>query len=170
MTATFLYFAYGSNMSARRLQARTPSATPIGAAELSGYKLVFDKWSRDGSAKADCEKTGDPTDIVFGGLYQINASERPALDKAEGLGNGYDAVEIVLKTKQGAVKALTYVATDKRPGLLPYIWYLQHVLSGAKEFGLPENYTTSVASLASQKDPNVTREASELSIYSEPRR
>jgi gamma-glutamylcyclotransferase len=164
---SFLYFAYGSNMSARRLQARTPSATPVGAAELPGYKLVFDKRGRDGSAKADCERTGAPTDLVLGGLYQIKEGERSALDQAEGLGNGYDAVEIVLNTDQGPMRALTYVATDKQPGLVPYGWYMQHVLTGAREFGLPESYTASVAGVASRKDPDAAREASELSIYAE---
>lgn len=165
MTNTFLYFAYGSNMSVRRLQTRTPSASAIGPAEISGYKLVFDKWSRDGSAKADCEKTGNSSDLVLGGLFQIDDSQRSALDKAEGRGMGYDVVDLVVSTAAGPVMALTYVATDKRPGLTPYGWYLEHVLTGAKEFGLPENYIQSIAGLCTQQDPNSAREAKELAIY-----
>jgi hypothetical protein len=69
MTTTFLYFAYGSNMSAPRLRARTPSAEPIGAAKLPGFRLVFDKWGRDDSAKADCEHTDAPDHVVHGGLF-----------------------------------------------------------------------------------------------------
>jgi gamma-glutamylcyclotransferase len=151
MTTTFLYFAYGSNMSAPRLRARTPSAEPIGAAKLPGFRLVFDKWGRDDSAKADCEHTDAP--------------DRPALDRAEGMGQGYNACEVALKTECGTVTAWTYVATDKRPGLLPYGWYLQHVLIGAKAWWLPHRYITSIASLPSVPDPDSARHAMELSIY-----
>lgn len=44
MTNPFLYFAYGSNNSPARLRTRTPSAEPIEAARLPGFRLVFDKW------------------------------------------------------------------------------------------------------------------------------
>lgn len=165
MTTPFLYFAYGSNLSVPRLRARTPSAEPIGAATLPGFRLVFDKWSRDGSAKADCERTGAPSSVVHGGLFRIDAADRPALDRAEGLGHGYDACEVALETERGTVTAWTYVATDKRPGLLPYSWYLQHVLVGAKTFRLPQRYIASIASLPSVDDPDAARHAMELSIY-----
>ncbi|WP_291013006.1 gamma-glutamylcyclotransferase family protein [Hydrogenophaga sp.] len=165
MTTTFLYFAYGSNMSAPRLRTRTPSAEPIGTAELRGFRLVFDKWGRDGSAKADCERTDAPDQVVHGGLFRIHAVDRPAMDRAEGLGQGYDACEVALKTERGAVTAWTYVATDKRPGLLPYSWYLQHVLIGAKAWRLPHRYIASIASLPTVADPDTARHAMELSIY-----
>ena len=72
---TFLYFAFGSNMSVLRLRARAPSALPVGQARVKKYRLVLDKWSRDGSAKADCGRTQNPTDKVIGGLYCVDASE-----------------------------------------------------------------------------------------------
>jgi hypothetical protein len=165
MSTTFLYFAYGSNLSVPRLQARTPSAEPIGVVELPGFRLVFDKWGQDGSAKADCERTGAPDHRVHGGLFRIHAADRPALDRAEGLGKGYDACEVTLKTADGGVSAWTYVATDKRPGLLPYGWYLHHVLIGAEAFRLPPAYISAIRSLPSMADPDAARQARELSIY-----
>jgi hypothetical protein len=165
MTSTFLYFAYGSNLSIQRLRARTPSAEPIGAAELPGFRLVFDKRGRDGSAKADCERTDAPDPVVHGGLFRIHAADRPALDRAEGLGQGYDACEVALKTERGTMTAWTYVATDKRPGLLPYGWYLRHVLIGAEAFRLPSAYVAAIRSLPSMADPDTARHAMELSIY-----
>ncbi|TNF88372.1 MAG: gamma-glutamylcyclotransferase, partial [Gammaproteobacteria bacterium] len=37
------YFAYGSNMSPARLQARVPSARPLGVYRLKGHRLSFHK-------------------------------------------------------------------------------------------------------------------------------
>ena len=70
-----------------------------------------------------------------------------------------------LKTERGTVTAWTYVATDKRPGLLPYSWYLQHVLIGAEAFRLPPDHIASIRSLPSVADPDTARHAMELSIY-----
>jgi hypothetical protein len=47
------YFAYGSNMSLRRLRTRVPSAVKLGNATLFGHQLKFHKRSQDGSAKCD---------------------------------------------------------------------------------------------------------------------
>ena len=61
-TPDFLYFAYGSNMSSRRLTARgrAPSATRLTVGYVPGRRLTFDKFStRDQSGKCDCEATGE---------------------------------------------------------------------------------------------------------------
>ena len=164
---TFLYFAYGSNMSLERLRAadRTPSAELIGSARVSGYRLVFDKIGRDGSAKADCERTALPRDAVHGAIYRIAHRDRPALDAAEGLGRGYDAFDIAVELDAGTVTALTYLATRKDASLLPYSWYLQHVLHGARQCGLPASYIAAIERVASLRDPDAGREARELLIY-----
>ena len=166
---TFLYFAYGSNMSVRRLQARAPTAELIGRAEVTGYRLAFDKFSRrDGSGKADCEKTTEPTDTVFGGLYRVDAADRDALDAAEGAGSGYEATEIVVLSRDGRRRALTYLATDKRPELSPYTWYLRHIVEGARELGLPPDYVIQIERVPALSDPDPEREARELAIYGTP--
>ena len=47
------YFAYGSNMLARRLTdpSRAPSAVACGVAEVRGFVVRFHKIGRDGSGK-----------------------------------------------------------------------------------------------------------------------
>ena len=164
---TFLYFAYGSNMSPERLRAadRTPSATLIGAARVAGYRLVFDKVGRDGSGKADCQRTVALTDVVHGALFRIAHGDRPALDRAEGLGNGYDAFEISVVTESGIVSALTYLATRKDSTLKPLTWYMHHVLHGARQCGLPDPYVAEIQRVAAVRDLDVGRETRELSIY-----
>src|SRR5260221_8132435 len=100
MTDTFLYFAYGSNMLTRRLTAhnRAPSAVATGTAFAEGYRLTFDKVSTDGSGKCDIEGTGDPTNRVYGVLFQIASADAARLDEAEGLGHGYRKGEIQVVT------------------------------------------------------------------------
>ena len=127
--STFLYFAYGSNLGRKRLCAsnRAPSAQFVSVGSLPAHRLTFDKVGKDGSAKCDCAKTGDPVDAVWGALYKIDAGHRHQLDRAEGLGYGYDAKIVMVKTANGPVEALTYVATMKAAGLKPFNWYKHHV-------------------------------------------
>ncbi|AFQ52201.1 gamma-glutamylcyclotransferase family protein [Burkholderia cepacia] len=165
----FLYFAYGSNMSAERLAARTPSARVVATGFLPGYRLVFDKISRkDGSGKCDCEKTDARDDRVHGVLYAIEVTDRHALDKAEGAGTGYDPCEVDVETENGVLKAVTYIATNKQPGLLPYHWYKRHVLTGARQAHLPAEYIAGLEQVESVEDPDSARAARESRIYGTP--
>jgi hypothetical protein len=43
---TFLYFAYGSNLSSERIRVSNPSAVAVGAAVLENYDLDFDYHSK----------------------------------------------------------------------------------------------------------------------------
>jgi hypothetical protein len=74
------YFAYGSNMSLARLQARTPSARRLGTAVLESHDLRFHKAGKDGSGKCDVVHTGG-AECVYGVLYEIDA-ERDRLERA----------------------------------------------------------------------------------------
>jgi hypothetical protein len=52
---TMLIFTLGSNMSCRRLNNRCISAVVKKMAFVEGYRLIFNKKSSDGSAKANIE-------------------------------------------------------------------------------------------------------------------
>lgn len=162
-----LYFAYGSNMAPQRLQERVPSARPLQRALLTGHALRFHKHSRvDGSAKCDACHTGVVADSVHGLLYRMLVAERPALDRAEGLGRGYEikTVELVLAGDE-RVSAFTYYATDITTGLRPYGWYREHVLRGARYAELPQAYIAAIEAVAVMPDPDPERHALELEIY-----
>ncbi|XOZ32808.1 gamma-glutamylcyclotransferase family protein [Halomonadaceae bacterium KBTZ08] len=164
-----LCFAYGSNMSIRRLQARVPESRFLSVAWLHQHRLVFHKRSReDGSAKCDAFHTGDPGDWVVGVVYDIPDREKPVLDRIEGLGNGYDEALIQPRTPQGELlKARMYAATDVDPALTPFSWYRAHVLIGAHENGFPTDYVERILETPVQPDPDVTRNRNELAIYPE---
>ncbi len=162
-----LYFAYGSNMSLARLCQRAPSATRIGRGCLQGQCLRFHKISqRDGSAKCDAHHTGLADDRVWGVLYRIDPGERQALDLAEGEGMGYRVENVEVIGEGGEVqRAFTYLATLIDDRLLPYRGYRQHVLIGARENGLPEDYIEAIASVAVAEDPDEQRHRREWSIH-----
>ena len=58
-----LYFAYGSNMSIRRLQSRDINPVKVNVARLYGHTLKFHKPSKDGSGKCDVFKTDDEKEL-----------------------------------------------------------------------------------------------------------
>lgn len=160
------YFAYGSNMSTRRLQARLSDIEPLGYATLPGHEVVFHKCGyRDGSGK--CGLLAGPDDaIAHGVVFRINAGQLPLLDEIEGVGHGYLRGEVTAKHETlGALPCVTYVATDLDTSLRPYHWYCQHVIVGASEHGLPVSYLDQLRVLPSIDDPDSQRHARELAIY-----
>lgn len=161
------YFSYGSNMSINRLRDRVPSATKIGTGTLKEHKLKFHKVSnQDGSAKCDAEKTGNPDHIIYGVVYQIAAAEKPELDKIEGLGYGYDQKNVSIELQDGTIiAAFTYFATNIDSSLKPFDWYKKHVLRGARENDLPEEYIQKIQTIEMEQDTDKTRRERELSVY-----
>lgn len=160
------YFAYGSNLSIRRLQQRVPSALLICTACLFQHQLKFHKRHRDGSAKADCFASAVESDHVWGAVFAINRDEKEQLDRAEGLGAGYEIKAVTVEGNDGArIEAFTYVATDIVDGRKPYTWYKQHVVIGASEVGLPEEYLPMLRQIDATADPDDSRHQLELSLY-----
>lgn len=165
-TTKILYFAYGSNMLTRRLRApdRCPSAVVVDLGFVSGRRVTFDKVSNDGSGKCDIEATRNLNDRAYGVLFEIDCSEKPALDRAEGLGKGYCEEDVKVITGRGTRDAIAYVATTKEPALWPYHWYKALVIAGAIEHRLPESYIEWLRTFDSKADPNVRRRAENESL------
>jgi len=162
-------FAYGSNMSLKRLKARVPSATKITNGYVEGYELKCVKRSIDGSGKATIIKTNNIKDKVWGVVFEIDESEKPKLDRFEGLNNGYYESIIVIKTYDNAYSAQIYIADDKAINyeLNPYEWYKAFILSGAKENDLPENYVKKLETINSVNDLNILRRKENENILKE---
>jgi len=160
-----LCFSYGSNMSLARLQDRVPSARFVAVAILPAHRLRFHKVSRDNSGKCDAEETENPNDRVYGVVYEIANDEKPDLDRKEGLGSGYDEKEVEVITDQGNLTSLMYFATRINSALKPYRWYKEHVLVGAREYGLPPEYIAQIEAIEAVEDPDATRSERELATY-----
>ena len=160
-TQTFLYFAYGSNMFSRRIQATNiaPSAVAVDIGFVQGRRFTFGKVSRDGSGKCDIETTNNPNNRTYGVLYKINAKDKTSLDAAEGLGAGYSETNIQIVTSTGTATAATYIASYKEAILRPYQWYKAFVIAGALEHGLPAEYVEWLRTFEAQADSNSDRRA-----------
>ena len=162
-----LYFSYGSNMSSKRLTDRVLSARFVAVATLTSHKLMFHKVSKkDGSAKCDALETENQNDVIIGVVFDISESEKPELDKKEGLHYGYEEKTVNVTTVGGkALKATTYYATNTDSSLKPYDWYKEHVIRGAKENGLPQDYIQTISNIQSVADPKPERHEQEMQIY-----
>jgi len=161
-----LYFSYGSNMSIRRIGRRIPSVRAVTVAKLPRHQLLFHKVGRDGSAKCDAAETPDTNAHVVGVVFDICASGERALDRAEGLGRGYDIKTVSVESRDGQlIDVATYYATHIDASLKPFHWYKTHVLVGAREHQLPDPYVQFIEGIESISDPDSIRHRSELAIY-----
>jgi hypothetical protein len=114
------------------------------------------------SCKCNAFKTAEPTDAVIGCVYEIPSNQKPALDRAEGLGAGYhEEIVHVLSPKGGEVVVCTYIADASfiDDSLQPYSWYKNFVLAGAEEHRLPVEYVESrIGAVHAIRDPDPQRE------------
>lgn len=136
------YFAYGSNMSTARLQARVAAARPLGCVFVDGWQLCFDKPGRDGTGKANL--TPAIAARVWGVLFEVPIDAWESLDRFE---PGYERSVFRFTRQSGEpVEAQGYVYPargpgDAKPGRViepPSAEYLAHLLAGAREHGLPD--------------------------------
>lgn len=136
------YFAYGSNMYMPRIQRWAKSARHILSMEIPGFVMKFNKLGEDGSAKCNIVHTGKDEDTVAGVVFEMTATDVAMLDEVE---RGYEMVELPLNLPSGPVRLLLHVATGENTaeGLLPFSWYKNYVLEGAKMFQLPQAYIES---------------------------
>lgn len=154
-------------MSLARIKQRVPSAVSLGCHLLYRYDLRYHKSGKDGSAKFDAFFTDSTDDLIYGVLFEINPEEKYHLDRAEGLGMGYDEKSVNVLTLQGdEVATFTYVATHINVSLQPFSWYVKHVLEGAYEAFLPEEYCRKkLAAVQAVDDPDRGRDLRERSIH-----
>jgi len=153
-------------MSIKRLIDRVPSAKLEAVATLHGHDLRFHKISKDGSGKCDAHETNNPEHAIIGVVFEIAESEKQNLDRKECLGYGYEQKEVMLTSASGqSIRAITYYATNISSDLKPYHWYKHHVLTGAKENGLPVKYIEMISRIDSVTDPKPERHEREMAIY-----
>ena len=169
----FVYFAYGSNMSTERLRERMPSCKSIGVATLPGHALRFHKRSVDKSGKCNAFASGSDSSVI-GVMFSFDPAERAKLDKAEGVGSGYEhAMVTVINDKGRRRKVLTYLAAPDYidDSLKPYGWYKDFVLAGAKEHDLPPDYIAEyIEAVEAIEDPDETRDKKQRSTLGSPQR
>ncbi|NVB39189.1 gamma-glutamylcyclotransferase [Pseudenhygromyxa sp. WMMC2535] len=132
-----LYFAYGSNMSRARLEARVGVVRDLGAIHLPGHVHRFSKRGRDGTGKGNVEARA-AQDLVWGVLYDLGAAQFEALRAFE---SGYREARLGMDAAHlGRVEALSFVACEAVAELAPTTAYLEHYRQGVVEHGIPATY------------------------------
>lgn len=148
--ASTVVFAYGSNMKTVRMRSedRAPSARSAGRARLLDVRLICNKKSADGSAKANI--VDSPSDVVWGVLWEVDASDLTKLDVAEG---GYQReLRKVLTDGGKTVAAEVFVSETLISDAVAYDWYKALLIEGAREHELPEEYVRYLESLPAKPD------------------
>ncbi|MEC4088465.1 gamma-glutamylcyclotransferase [Pseudoalteromonas rubra] len=159
-----LNFAFGSNLTPARLQARLPAAQLLGTARLPGYTLGFRHLGQDGSAKCSIEPDDSAVACVHGVLYALTEQEIAQLDRIEGEGYQRQGVEVI-RACGSRLTAHCYITQQFYDDLLPFSWYLEHVLRGVQHHQFPASYQQLLAKQPCTLDLDFHRARRELSIH-----
>jgi len=136
-----IYFAYGSNMKFERISERIKDVEYIDIGCLFDYKLLCNKKSVDGTGKANIVYS--PDDIVWGVLFGMDDNYANKLDRIE---QGYDRERFEINTDSGKINANAYISTNITDSL-PSNSYKNHIVQGAIEHNLPDEYIEYLVSL-----------------------
>ncbi|MGI9249173.1 MAG: gamma-glutamylcyclotransferase family protein, partial [Woeseiaceae bacterium] len=122
---------------------------------LRDWSLHFHKRSQDGSGKCNILSGGSGVHVA---IFEISKEDKLALDKIEGLGSGYS--ETLLNIPEIG-DCVSYAAEESHidDSLVPYDWYKELVLLGARTHGFPADYLNRIGSLPSHQDPDPNRRA-----------
>jgi cation transport regulator ChaC len=140
---TSWYFAYGSNLNSAQFRSRAGQVLEELTGELKNYELRFNKKVRGGTASANIQQS--PGKSVHGVLYRIPESSYRNLDRFEGVPEHYRRIEVRVTAADGReIPAQVFIATKVEKGLRPAPHYLQTIVDGAVEHGLPADYIASI--------------------------
>jgi gamma-glutamylcyclotransferase len=137
LARSYVYFAYGSNLSQRQMKDRCPDAHKLGVAILYGWVRTFSVPAAHlGGGTASIEPSADEGKYVEGVAYELSPTDKLRLDDIERGGYAPQVVGIKLEGKH--VEAYTHVPLDTsaNPQLRPTRAYVDIMMEGAKENGL----------------------------------
>lgn len=148
------YFAYGSNLcrstflGRRRMQ---PLETRVG--RVAGYRLCFDLPIGPGE-RAVANLIADAEAHVWGALYRLSPQQCEFLDRTEGVPSGiYTRRDVtVVDTGGESLSAFAYESVLRAEGRKPSPRYMNLLLSGAREHGLPHEYISFLRGFALARD------------------
>ena len=113
--------------------------------ELPDHRLAFLRRSiRWGGGAADIVES--PGDSVWGVLWELPFGLRE-LDAKEAAGDAYRRRPVTVRLNGATVSAVAYEVIEKEPvDVRPTREYLDTMLEGAKEHGLPEEWVSRIES------------------------
>ena len=138
------YFAYGSNMNLLQMKERCSAPKIIGIARLPGYRVDFFGESAiwDGAQET---VVPDPASEVWGVLYELTFFDCEQLDmyqdvRFDGTGPYFHYPVDVIDIEEKIFDVRIYKKDKLGEVMLPSTDYLNFIIQGAREQGLPEEY------------------------------
>lgn len=134
MKVSIPYFAYGSNMDVDQMRLRCPGAKILGFAVLEKYRFLI-------NSRGVATVIPDDPSLVRGVLWNITEKHEAALDRYEGIGEGWYSKETVeIRTPRGDLKrTMVYIGIDREPGA-PRKGYLEKIIGAASLHVFPPEY------------------------------
>ncbi|GJQ84399.1 hypothetical protein Trydic_g3874 [Trypoxylus dichotomus] len=146
-----MYFAYGSNLLAKRLRLNNPSATRNGIGKLEDYEIDFASFSNRwrGAVATITAKQGKH---VWGAIWELDIEHLKTLDEQEGVPKGiYFGMDVdIIVDNENKQRCRVYKLTqeaeviqnieDLPENRRPSPAYLKIILLGAGESNLPADY------------------------------
>ena len=131
------------------MELACPGHRFLGAAELPDHRLAFTRRSlRTGTGVADV--LAAPGASVWGALYSLEDAHLAAIDEKEGNGWAYERRAVRVVAGEGEFEVFTYaVIAPDAEHVQPSREYLQALVEGARERGLPDDYVAALAAVAS---------------------
>ncbi|MBL4633125.1 MAG: gamma-glutamylcyclotransferase [Kofleriaceae bacterium] len=137
------YFAFGSNMSRARIQARTSEVLCLGAGRLDGFEHSFSYMGDDGSGKGNIVLQAGAS--TWGVLYDLNEDQATIL---HGYEVGYEIIQVSVQRLGEQVQAYAYLSAQAHMALIPTSEYIGHYLLGMQENEFPDNYVAAIRTQA----------------------
>ncbi|WP_448583997.1 gamma-glutamylcyclotransferase family protein [Thermocrinis sp.] len=134
------YFAYGSNMNLSQMRERCKNTWErIEVGYVEGYRLVFNGWSGKWNGGV-ADLVEDPSGKVWGVLFKLESFD--CLDKHEGYPSVYNRKKliVIVPKLRRKFEAEAYIKTSKEDESKPSESYINTIIEGAKENGLPEDW------------------------------
>ena len=148
--STLWYFAYGSNMHSGTLWGRRGvDYVRAVAGRLCGWQLVLDKPSLFGVGGAFANIVPRPSAQVLGVLFEVTEDDLAHIELTEGvLLRNYERVAVTVQPlrprRAPEVPAVTLVSSRRDPSRLPTQRYMDLLIAGAQEHGLPARYVAAL--------------------------
>jgi len=150
-----LHFCYGSNMNPEQLRFRGVRPFSCIPARLRDYRLSFhghlDAW--DGAVATVVPALGHE---VWGVVYELSFSAGDCLDgwqgvRLDGAGPYFHCPAMVYDARNAAYSVLLYKKDVLGESTLPSREYLDYIMAGALERGLPSEYIEALGRLDSKR-------------------
>ncbi|WP_439575307.1 gamma-glutamylcyclotransferase family protein [Phreatobacter sp.] len=138
-----LYFAYGSNMNVAQMARRAPHARPLGIGRLDHHRLFF---TCDGYAAVRFRRGAS----VYGVVWRIEARDVAALDRYEGVAEGWYVKRMVpVRIAGRSALCLVYDGGTVLEGRRPRRTYFNEAVVGsALAWSLPDRYIAGLGRFA----------------------